>query len=67
MTTVKTLGEFVELVRSMRTVQKEYSLTKNPVSLARAKEFEAAVDAVIRERDERIARECQNDLFGGKS
>jgi len=67
MNTVKTTGEFVELVRTMRLYQKSYFEEKNVLALSQAKKYEAQVDAAIRERDERAARQQQPDLPGCKS
>ena len=53
MTAPKTAGEFVDLVRAMRTAQIEYYKTKAPAHLIEAKKWECAVDAAIEERDQR--------------
>jgi hypothetical protein len=66
MTTIKTIGEFVELVRVTRLAQKEYFRTKGYHALLEAKKHESAVDAVIKEHDRRIARRCQPELPGVK-
>jgi len=64
MSAVKTTGEFVELVRTMRMYQKACSDEKNPVALKQAKKHEALVDAAIRERDGRAAARPQPGLPG---
>jgi len=64
MNTVKTAGEFVELVRTMRMYQKSYFEDRNVIALSQAKKYEAQVDAAIRERDKRAARQPQPDLPG---
>ena len=55
MSAVRTAGEFVELVRSMRIYQKAYFDDRNLLALKQAKKHEALVDAAIKERDERAA------------
>jgi len=66
MTPIKTLGEFVELVRTMRLAQKEYFRSRGYHALLEAKKHESAVDAVIKEHDQRIVRGCQPELPGVK-
>jgi hypothetical protein len=39
MSTVKTTGEFVEMVRTMRLYQKSWFDEKNPISLTQAKKI----------------------------
>lgn len=66
MSTVKTTGEFVELVKIMRMYQKAYFDERNPIALKQAKNYEAAVDKAIREREERAAQ-TQPELSGRAS
>ena len=64
MNTVKTLGEFVELVRSMRMYQDIYFKKKDAISLGMAKKYESQVDAAIAERDAKLAQKQQPELSG---
>ena len=65
MNTVKTVGDFVDLVRSMRIYQKEYFDNKKSCTLGLSKKYEALVDKAIMERDEREALAAKQRL-GGK-
>jgi hypothetical protein len=64
MNVVRTAGEFVELVRSMRQYQKACYDEKNSIALKQAKKYEALVDGAIAERDARNAKQTQPDLPG---
>jgi hypothetical protein len=63
---IKTTGDFVEAVRTMRSCQIDYFKTKSPHAMPEAKRHEALVDAAIEARDARLAREKQAELFGAK-
>jgi len=67
MNTVKTVGDFVKLVRTMREYQKKYFDSKDAFSLGLAKKYEGLVDKAIKERDEReaaAAKKKQGELPG---
>jgi hypothetical protein len=64
MSTVKTIGEFVALVRLMRQYQKVYFAEKNTIALRQTEKYEALVDKAIAERDERNQKQQQPDLPG---
>ena len=59
MSAVKTVSDFIELVRSMRVYQKEYLDKRNVLAKSLAQKYEAQVDEAIKERDERAAAEAQ--------
>ena len=73
MAEIKTVGEFVELVKCMRTAQKRYFRTKNSiytaetfekeVALEDAKALEKAVDTAIKEYEKRLEQKTQLNLF----
>ena len=64
MSKVKTVGEFVEIVRAMRIYQKSWFEEKSSTALHLSKKYEAQVDAAIREYDERRARPKEPELTG---
>lgn len=63
--TIKTVGEFADLVERMRRAQKAYVRIGNPLRRKEALVLEAEVDACIKERHERLAREQQLPLGVG--
>lgn len=58
-----TTGEFAELVEKMRKAQKEYFRTRTQEALAISKNYESEVDKVLAERNARINREKNPELF----
>ena len=60
MSTVKTTGEFIDLVRKMRLYQKSWYDQKSAFSQEQAKKYETLVDEAIAERDARINNQHHN-------
>jgi hypothetical protein len=54
---------FYRAVSDMRRIQKTYFKTRDPYFLNRAKEAEAKVDRIIKEREELQAEKKQLQLF----
>jgi hypothetical protein len=67
MNTIRTTGEFVNLVKAMRTYQKMYFEEENAYALKLAKKHEGLVDQAIAEREARTAAQQQPGLPGCKS
>ena len=68
---VKTLGQFIELVKSMRAEQRKYAFKHKYLSSTdedkKREKLEFEVDKAIRERDKRLEDEQkkqQGELFG---
>ena len=62
---IKQMSMF-EAVERMRESQKICSRTNSPSDKAAAKRYEQAVDAIIKDTREELARENQPELIGGK-
>ena len=63
MNTVKTVGDFIELVRTMRIYQKIYYEEGKPVVRHLTKKYQDLVDEAIKDRDERESvKKQQPDL-----
>ena len=69
MAEIKTIGEFVKLVKSMRSAQKRYFNTsrfdthEKDKALVESKALEKDIDSAIREYEKRLEQKTQPNLF----
>ena len=59
---VNTVGDFVNLVQSMREAQRKYFRTRDPVDLSASKAWEKQVDDAIKDYNQRQAEKKQPGL-----